>query len=128
MKHTGIINAELMYELTLLGHKDLFLIVDAGFPIPKGVARIDLAVTLGHPDFESVFSAILKEIVVETLIVAKETKEVSPGVYDLFSSTAPLEFISHEALKALAKQSVFIVRTGEATPYANVAIRCGVAF
>ena len=34
MKKTGILNAELAYELTKLRHTDKMVICDAGYPIP----------------------------------------------------------------------------------------------
>ena len=42
MKKRGILNAALSYHIAALGHKDLFLIGDAGMPIPKGIPIVDL--------------------------------------------------------------------------------------
>lgn len=36
--------------------------------------------------------------------------------------------MSHEELKARTARARLVVRTGEATPYANVSLRCGVFF
>jgi len=41
---------------------------------------------------------------------------------------APVEEISHEALKARVRDARAVVRTGECTPFANVLLRCGVVF
>ncbi|MGA9232004.1 MAG: RbsD/FucU domain-containing protein, partial [Exiguobacterium oxidotolerans] len=38
------------------------------------------------------------------------------------------EYVSHEAFKELTKQAKVIIRTGEATPYANVILHAGVIF
>jgi D-ribose pyranase len=38
------------------------------------------------------------------------------------------ELVPHEEFKALLPRARLVVRTGEATPYANVALRCGVPF
>ena len=35
MKKSGILNAQLIRCIAELGHKDLFMIGDAGMPIPK---------------------------------------------------------------------------------------------
>lgn len=35
MKKRGILNAQLSYLIAALGHKDLFMIGDAGMPIPE---------------------------------------------------------------------------------------------
>ena len=44
MKKSGILNAQLIRCIAELGHKDLFMIGDAGMPIPKGVEIVDLVV------------------------------------------------------------------------------------
>ena len=49
MKKRGILNAQLSYLLAALGHKDLFMIGDAGMPIPEGVEVVDLVLTAGVP-------------------------------------------------------------------------------
>ena len=51
MKKSGILNAQLIRCIAELGHKDLFMIGDAGMPIPKGVEIVDLVVCGGVPDF-----------------------------------------------------------------------------
>ncbi|MFL5992777.1 MAG: RbsD/FucU domain-containing protein, partial [Streptomyces sp.] len=39
-----------------------------------------------------------------------------------------LHLVSHEKLKELSAGARLVVRTGEARPYANVLLRCGVVF
>ena len=41
MKKSGILNAQLIRCIAELGHKDLFMIGDAGMPIPKGVEIVE---------------------------------------------------------------------------------------
>jgi D-ribose pyranase len=36
--------------------------------------------------------------------------------------------VPHEELKLMVTGAKFVVRTGEATPYSNVILRCGVPF
>ena len=43
MKKRGVLHAQLAGYLAALGHKDEFMIGDAGMPIPKGVPIVDLA-------------------------------------------------------------------------------------
>lgn len=50
MKKTGILNARLMGLITALGHKDTFMIADAGMPIPKGVEIVDLVLVGGSAE------------------------------------------------------------------------------
>ncbi len=43
-------------------------------------------------------------------------------------NASPMETISHDLLKETMRNARAVVRTGEATPYANVILECGVAF
>jgi len=54
---------------------------DSGLPIPKGVERIDLALTRDIPRFLDTLRVILTELCVEEAIVAAEMKENSPEAY-----------------------------------------------
>lgn len=102
---------------------------DAGLPIPEGSAVVDLAFCLGVPSFGTVLSGLLDEIVVEGATAAEEIREnpdVQRTLYDLLPDDPGL--VAHHELKRMAANAKLIVRTGEATPYANVILRCGVAF
>ena len=129
MKKRGIINARLAYSLARLGHTDLLVVCDAGLPIPPGPEVVDLAFRFGVPSFEVVLYGLLEELAVEGAAAAEEVKEQNPAVNELFGSCLPnLEFVPHEELKRVSSAARLVVRTGEATPFANVVLRCGVPF
>ena len=129
MKKDGIINAQLAYSLARLGHTDRLVVCDAGFPIPPDPEVVDLAFRFGVPSFEVVLRGLLDELVVEGATAAEEVKEQNPTVHELLGSLLPgLEFVPHEELKRLSSTVRLVVRTGEATRYANVVLRCGVPF
>lgn len=129
MKKGGIINAGLAGALARLGHTDLVVVCDCGLPIPPGPEVVDLAFRFGVPPFETVLSGLLEELAVEGATAAEEVESASPGVHELLKSRLPeLELVSHEELKRMSAGAKLIVRTGEATPYANVILRCGVPF
>lgn len=129
MKRTGIINAELAGALALLGHTDEVLVCDSGMPRPGGVPVVDLAFTAGIPSFTDVLGGLLTEIVVEGATAASEVTEANPECAALLAERFPLlTHIPHEELKTRSARARLIVRTGEARPYANVLLRCGVPF
>lgn len=78
MKKTGILNAQLISHIAALGHKDTFMIGDAGMPIPKGVPIVDLILCGGVPTFRQVMDAVLAETAVEGYTIAEEIKEYNP--------------------------------------------------
>ncbi|MDP9862756.1 MULTISPECIES: D-ribose pyranase [Streptosporangium] len=129
MKRTGILNSALSGALARLGHTDELLVCDSGMPLPPGVEVVDLAFLPGIPAFADVLDGILAELVVEGATAAREVRTANAGCDALLSTRLPdLTYVPHEELKRLARASRLVVRTGEARPYANVLLRCGVAF
>ena len=68
-KH-GILNSHIAKLLADLGHTDTVVIADAGLPVPPGVPKIDLALTLGTPGFQEVTKLIADEMAVEKVTAA----------------------------------------------------------
>lgn len=129
MKRRGILNDALSGALAELGHTHLVVVADCGMPRPAGIRVVDLALTFGVPTFAQVIEALAEEIVVEQATVAAETSERNPAALALVTRLfgAPLR-VPHEELKVEASGAQLFIRTGEATAYANVILRCGVAF
>ncbi|MFA0086703.1 D-ribose pyranase [Vibrio sp. 10N.261.51.F12] len=139
MKKSALINSELSYIVSTLGHTDEMTICDAGLPIPDDVQRIDLALTLGIPSFLDTVRVYLSEAQIESVLLAEEFKTVSPELHDALmemitsesqatNKTIAIQYVSHEEFKVRTQASKAIVRTGECTPYANVVFQSGVVF
>lgn len=131
MKKRGILQHELSEVIATLGHTDLLVIADAGLPIPPEVKRIDLAITEGVPKFMQVLGAVLQDVQVERVILAREMGEKSPQLRHELATllgSIPVEEISHEEFKQMTRHARAVVRTGEFTPYANVILISGVVF
>lgn len=130
MKKRGVLNEGISRVISCLGHKDMLVICDAGFPIPKGVDRIDVAVGKNIPRFLETVRVIVEELFVEKIIVANELgkdSELYKKLIGLFSQIK-VENVPHEELKAMIRDARAVVRTGEFTPYANVILVCGVGY
>ncbi|VWX36009.1 D-ribose pyranase [Exiguobacterium oxidotolerans] len=129
MKRHGILNSQISKVLADLGHTDMIVIADCGLPIPTGVARIDLALELGTPAFADVLRVVADDMAVEQVTLASEIKDANEAALTTVSQlNVTTEYVSHEAFKELTKQAKVIIRTGEATPYANVILHAGVIF
>jgi D-ribose pyranase len=129
VKKAGILNRHLAGAIAELGHGDGVLVCDAGMPVPDGPRLVDLAFRAGVPSFAEVLDGLLAELVVECGTAAHEVREANPEAAALLRSRLPvLELVSHEELKSRSAGARLIVRTGEARPYANVLLRCGVFF
>ncbi|MFI6698400.1 D-ribose pyranase [Streptomyces sp. NPDC050509] len=128
MKRSGILNRHLAGATAELGHGDGVLVCDAGMPVPAGPRVVDLAFVAGVPSFAQVLDGLLAELVVEGATAAHEVREANPEAARLLGRLPDLGFVPHEELKRLSAGARLIVRTGEARPYANVLLRCGVFF
>ncbi|PKE50195.1 D-ribose pyranase [Macrococcoides caseolyticum] len=131
MYKTGTLNSEISKVLSDLGHTDTIVIADCGLPVPKGVQKIDLAVRQGLPSFIDVVDEVARHMVIEHVTLAEEIKDSNPAVLKEVGSIMkdiPNDFVTHEQFKTLTENSKVIIRTGEATPYANIILRSGVNF
>jgi D-ribose pyranase len=129
VKKGGILNRHLSGALAELGHGDGVLVCDAGMPIPDGPRVVDLAFRAGVPSFAEVLEGLLAELVVEGGTAAEEVRHANPAASNLLSARVPeLTLVPHGRLKELSGGARLVVRTGEARPYANVLLRCGVFF
>lgn len=131
MKKRGILNAQLSGILATLGHTDQLVVADCGLPVPPEVPVVDLALVQGIPGFTDVVAALADELVVQRLTVAEEAVQHNPGVLEAVRAAfgdVPLDRVPHERLKRELLVVKAVVRTGEATPFANVILECGAAF
>jgi D-ribose pyranase len=129
LKKHGILNSEIAKVLADLGHTNTIVIADCGLPVPAGVKKIDLALELGKPSFLEVLQAVERDMVIEKVILAEEMAEKNPQLFSIVREKFPkIETVSHEELKRLSKEAAAVIRTGEATPYANIILQAGVIF
>lgn len=131
MKKSMLINSEISYVISKMGHTDSITICDSGLPIPSEVQRIDLALKKGLPTFLDTLDSVLEELQVEEVVLASEIIAVSNDLYEEIVKrfeNVKITTVSHEEFKNLTKSSKAIVRTGEFTPYANVILKSGVVF
>lgn len=105
------------------------MVVDAGFAIPKEVDVIDISLGENNPMVMTVLAELKKFYSVEKMIMANQTKETSPSLFDAISNSfgenIPVESIDHAELKQLAKTVKAIIRTGDFTAYGNVILVSG---
>jgi D-ribose pyranase len=131
MKKTGLLNSHISEIISKMGQNDMLAIGECSLPIPDGVPRIDLALTKNIPAFTDTLKAVLLELQVDEVIIATETEETSPKIYEDIKASvenARITMITHEALKERLKRCKAVIRTGEQTPYANIILKSGVIF
>lgn len=139
MKKKILLNSEISYIISKMGHTDTLTIGDCGLPIPEGVKRIDLAVIKGLPEFIPVMSAVLDELFIEKVILASEIITDSPQMHNKIleliketekneQRTIEIEYVPHDEFKKHTSSSKAVIRTGEFKPFANIILFSGVTF
>lgn len=130
MKNSKILNRELINAIADMGHTDLMIVCDAGFPIPKDAWRVDLAVTQDVPDLETVLTAICSEMIVENVSYANEMVENNPPltkkVQEIFHASNHETIPHQQILGEMAAKAKVIVRTGAFDPWGNILLYGGV--
>lgn len=130
MNRNRLLNAELAHAIASMGHGDLMIVCDAGFPIPSSAWRIDLAITPDVPDLETVLTPIAEHFIAEKVSYA-DTLPVNnvpllKKIERLFAG-AEFEPVKHEAiLGEMAAKAKVIVRTGAFDPWGNILLYSGV--
>ena len=130
MKKNGIINSEISKVLSNMRHTDLICISDLGLPYPNNVKTIDLSLRFGLPSFIDVLTEITKDMKIERIILAEEIKnnrEIYDEILNMFENIS-IEYVSHNNFKQITSDCKAIIRTGEATPYANIILQSACIF
>jgi D-ribose pyranase len=147
MKTHGILQNELAQLVAQMGHGDMLVITDRGFPFPRHEMTkcIDVSVGRDLPKVADVLKVVLEELEIEKVIIANETKTISPQTYKEMTEIVAKkknkgnkiveENIPHVDFKDMVlngalqgKELKGFVKCGEFTPYANIILVSGVDF
>lgn len=130
MKRGNLLNCELNHAIAAMGHGDLMIVCDAGFPIPTSSWRIDLAITRDQPDLKTVLSAVSENFIVEKVSYADTLPDHNPILLQMVRALfddADHAMIAHETiLSEMAAKAKVIVRTGAFDPWGNILLYSGV--
>ena len=129
MQETGFLNREISYIISMMGHTDELIVCDAGFAIPLGVRTVDISLAKDKPTVLELLEELIKHFSVEKLVMAKETKDVSPtrfnAIVGFFPKAVSVETIPHTEFKQRSTNVKAVIRTGDFTAYSNVLLVSG---
>ncbi|HFN1233086.1 D-ribose pyranase [Klebsiella quasipneumoniae subsp. similipneumoniae] len=141
MKKGTVLNADISAVISRLGHTDTLVVCDAGLPVPRSSARIDMALTQGVPSFMQVLEVVTTEMQVEAAVIAEEIKTHNPQLHATLlnhleqlqlqqhqGNTIEIRYTSHEQFKKQTADSQAVIRSGECSPFANIILCAGVTF
>ncbi|QPK82349.1 D-ribose pyranase [Schaalia sp. ZJ405] len=128
MKPKTILHPELAQALAELGHTDVVLVTDAGFPIPRDARRIDLALYQDVPTVYQILRVLRQHMFAEEVHFAPEVKTHNPDLYseiqDIYKGSGAkfIPAIHEELIEEWAPKAKVVVRSGSFEPWANFAI------
>lgn len=128
MRRGPLLHPELARAFATLGHTDLVVVTDAGFPIPAGAPRVDLGIVDGLVDVRDVLRLVLRSVDVELVEFAPEVRTHHPSLYadvqEIFTgSGAEFAPATHETLIAEhVRRAKLVIRSGSFEPWANFAL------
>lgn len=124
MLKTGILNPQLASLLARVRHTNTLVIADRGFPFWPGIETVDLSIVDNLPTVLQVLAAIRPNYVIGKAWMAQEFLKVNTKpVQKRFIAAlrgASLKFESHVDFKKRVPHAIGLIRTGDATPYANM--------
>ena len=131
MKKNGIINSEISNVLSYMRHTDTICISDLGLPCPENTEYIDISLKMGVPSFIDVLEEISKDMKIECIVLDEEiktkNKEIHNKIINMFNDI-DIKYVCHEDFKKQTSNCKAVIRTGEATPYANIILKSGCIF
>ena len=130
MKKGKILNKRLNTVIADMGHGDILILGDAGFPIPTEEQRVDLAITQELPSVLQVLELLYSDFIYERVIVAEEQKLYNPlhfkGVCKL-SDRCEVETVPHtDIIGKYRDQAKYFIRTGGLEPWGNIVLVSGI--
>lgn len=130
MKRHGPLNLPLSQAIASMGHGDLMIVCDAGFPIPNQVTRVDLAAAQDIPDLETVLTVINDAFIAERVGYAAEMADnnapLRDKVHRIFADAEFMTWSHEEILGQIAAKAKVIVHTGAFDPWGNILLYSGV--
>lgn len=126
MKLGRILNKKLNTAIADMGHGDVLVICDAGFPIPTDEQRIDLALEMDVPTIEQLLELVLSDFCYEQVVVSEGMKAFNQPLYDHVVKACdrcPVEMVSYDEFMATYPyKAKYIVRSGAFAPHGNIAL------
>jgi len=131
MKKSGVLNSDISRVLSYMRHTDTICISDCGLPCPDETELIDISLEKGVPDFIRVLKAVVNDMSVEKIFLAEEIRVKNPAVLKEIQTLLPgvrTDFMPHEEFKKKLLSCKAVVRSGEASPYANIILQSACIF
>jgi D-ribose pyranase len=131
MKKGKILNRAFNSAIAEMGHGDILILCDAGFPIPRdGVTIVDLAITQDLPSVLTVADLLIGDFIYERVMVAEENKLYNPVFHQGLQKRIDrcnVETVPHADILGKWRDSAKVfVRSGGLEPWGNIVFVSGI--
>jgi D-ribose pyranase len=126
MLKSGIINPALASLVCRFRHTNWLIIADRNFPSWREVETVDITLDDDMPTVCQVLQLLGRHCVIGAAFMAAEFKTGAAGSVDRFQKflpDAPIQFEPHVEFKKRVPHATGLIRTGDTTPYANIALQ-----
>ena len=124
MLKSGILNPHILSLLARVRHTNTLVIADRGFPFWPAIETVDLSLVDNVPRVLDVLGAIRANFNAGRAFMAEEFRSAnSAATCDAFATALdgiPLAFEPHIEFKKRVPHAIGLIRTGDATQYANM--------
>jgi D-ribose pyranase len=129
MINHGILNPQLLSLLARIRHTNALVIADRGFPFWPMIETVDVSVIDDLPTVPQLIAAVRANHQYTQAYQAEEfLKHNSPARRQKFAAAlqgVPTAFEPHVDFKKRVPHAIGLIRTGDATPYANTILISG---
>jgi D-ribose pyranase len=129
MIRQGILNPLINSLLCRVRHTNMLVIADRGFPHWPEIETVDISLVDGIPTVLQVLEAIRPNFDIVQIYMAREFREENtPEVQERFAKATAgiaLVFEPYAEMKKRVPQAMGLIRTGDATQYANMVLVSG---
>ncbi|MBV8377789.1 MAG: D-ribose pyranase [Verrucomicrobia bacterium] len=124
MLKTEILNPHLNSLLSRVRHTNALVVADRGFPFWPGMEIVDLSLVDGIPTVLQVLAAVRRNFVIGQAFMAEEffsnnAEETQSALANVLEGI-PITREPHVEFKKRVPSAIGLIRTGDATPYANI--------
>jgi D-ribose pyranase len=127
MLQQGILNPAILSLVARVRHTNTLVIADWAFPYWPQIETVDISLTRGVPTVLQVLEVLKPNFKIGRVIQAKEFLATNPkktiNAFNASFAEIPnvvLERPDHVDLKKLVPHAIGLIRTGDATAYANI--------
>lgn len=124
MLKSGILNPHVLDLIARIRHTNTLVIADWAFPFWPEIETVDISLTHGIPTVIDVLDLLTPVFKIGRILQAEEFVATNtPEAVVRFAKSfgdIPLEREAHIDFKKRVPLAIGLIRTGDATPYANV--------